>query len=107
MNWKFAGLKLEGRLKLKNNQLQLKSKTQLTQGSEDSISGPKTQSLVNTPLDRSFQLANINLDQLMKNNKKVPILGDIPLLKVLFSEQNILNSVKSIQIYVLVSKRRL
>lgn len=107
VNWKFAGLKLEGRLKLKNNQLQLKSKTQLTQGSEDSISGPKTQSLVNTPLDRSFQLANINLDQLMKNNKKVPILGDIPLLKVLFSEQNILNSVKSIQIYVLVSKRRL
>ena len=107
VNWKFAGLKLEGKLKLKDNQLQLKSKTQLTQGSEDSISGPKTQSLVNIPLEQSFQLAQINLEQIMKNNRKVPILGDIPLLRILFSEQNILNSVKSIQIYVLVSKRKL
>jgi hypothetical protein len=97
--WKFAGLKLNGKLEIENGQIKLKYKTIITKGDQAGISGPKGNSTIFTPLNELIPLFTVRMTETVKSDASIPVLNKIPFLKELFLSSNNSHSIKSITVF--------
>lgn len=103
-DWIFAGLKIDTTMKLVNGQLKLSQKTQITNPIKDAIQGGKSQSnIFLTPGDEQL-LFDISYDSLINQKQAFPILGQIPILKKLFSNSEEFKSEAKLVAYIKVRK---
>lgn len=84
--WKFAGIKVETLLNEKFQQYILKYSTEFTRPSSDSsISGSKESSVIYLKESKYIEIFELNYKTSSLEDEKMPLLGEIPLLKTLFS----------------------
>jgi hypothetical protein len=87
IEWKFAGLKINGQMNLKYNSYFLKYKTMFTSPIDGSLTGPKGNSTIFLEVDKVQQVFSIELEENSSNVNSIPILNRIPLFKHLFEEK--------------------
>jgi hypothetical protein len=87
IEWKFAGLKVSGLMKLKFNSYFLKYKTMFTSPVDGSMTGPKGNSTTFLEVDKLQQVFSIDLKENSTNMNSIPLLNKIPLFKKLFEEE--------------------
>lgn len=90
LKWKFAGLKVKLKVNKKNNFFQVKYETELTRPIQSSdkvtmISGNTQASTFNIKRDVPIQAFEIAMKTIDNQKKNIPVLGQIPVLKELFS----------------------
>ncbi len=103
IQWKFAGLKIDGRVSLRKTNFLMDYSSELTNGSDDVISGPKGKSSIYLSLNKPVELFHIDYNSHMKNQDSIPVLGRIPLLKHFFSSTNKNQKHKKIIVYATLS----
>lgn len=85
-NWKFAGIRVETILSEKFQKYTLKYDTTLTRPSQDSsISGSKESSLIYLNESEFVEIFELNFKTNSIEDEHMPLLGEIPILKHLFS----------------------
>lgn len=104
LSWKFSGLKISGKLNLKNNNFFLSYKSVLTQGSTTNISGPKGESSIFLIPSKRTKLYAINFEKLEEENAKIPLLAKIPLIKELFRSHQDEFQTKKILVYAILEE---
>lgn len=106
LDWKFVGLKFTGHINIKNDQMLLKFKNQLTTPTAGkAISGPKNSSSLYIHTDKFIKLFEINMKTHLIDQRKIPILGNITFLKHLFTTANTQFSNKKIFCYVKIQRK--
>ncbi len=105
--WNFAGLKLSGLLSIKDGFIRMKYKSELTQGSQEGISGPQNKATVYMPLEKSIQVLSIKARDVLKMQAGVPWLRKVPILNFFFSENSLKDSQKEISIYLKLKKKEI
>jgi hypothetical protein len=100
--WKFAGLKLDGKLDIEDGQIKLKYKSTITKGDQAGVSGPKGHSTVFIPLNKATPLFTVQMSESIRKNESIPGFNKIPFLKDLFSSSNKSMSTKTITVFTIL-----
>lgn len=105
LEWKFYGLKISAALKNKNGKPLIHYETELTSPSEKSISGSKGKSSVYVEENKYVKLFEVGYQVDAYNSAYLPILGEIPILKSLFSSNQNVDSYKHIICYIKLEEK--
>lgn len=103
--WKFAGLKLQGKLSIDRNSIKLKYKSTITKGGEKGVSGPKGNSSIYLSFNKLNPLFTVQMTESLKGRGSVPGLNKVPILKELFSSTDSSYTSKSITVYVSITEQ--
>ncbi|MCO4754488.1 MAG: hypothetical protein KC478_08390, partial [Bacteriovoracaceae bacterium] len=87
-SWKFAGLQLKAKLDLDQSKLKLALESELTYPVDALIRGSKSKSEFFPKMDRFIQAFQVRYDIKSTNLQTIPGLGDVPILKNLFSSNS-------------------
>lgn len=104
--WKFAGLKIKGEFKIKRGKIFVKYNSQFTRPAKDIIEGPMSSSSIFIELGTQHQLSEINYASNSVNDKNIPGINKIPLLRTLFSTTEISNTKKTILCFLTVTEKK-
>ncbi len=111
--WKFVGLGIKILMKKENNQYQINYSTNLSRpisSSSDginSITGNSQNSSFSISLNRPIQIFEIDIKTDDNLESSIPIIGNIPVLKNIFSSKSSMNTYKKIVAIVRVTKKEL
>ncbi len=107
LGWKFSGLKIEMLLKKKGNYYNLKYKTSLTgpHNSKGSISGSHSSSQLSLKEHQVYQLFELGINSNDLSENSFPLLGQIPLLGILFKGKYEGSGHKKVVALIKVSKK--
>ncbi len=105
LEWKFYGLKISAALKNKNGKPLVQFETELTSPSEKSISGSKGKSSVYIEENEYVKLFEVGYQVDSYSSAYLPILGEIPILKSLFSSNEDVDSYKHIICYIKMEEK--
>lgn len=102
--WKFAGLKLSGKIEILNGKLALNLETQITAAEDEQISGPSGSAISYITPDISQLIYSISLDSKNQKEDHLPILEKIPILQKIFTSETTYYTNKKILCYVTMRK---
>lgn len=105
LSWKFYGLKIDALLKSKHGRALIQYETELTSPGQKSISGSKGKSSIYLKKNTYIKLFEIGYKVDSHNNTSLPYLGEIPILRALFSSQDNVDSYKHIICYIKLEKK--
>lgn len=103
--WKFYGLKIETVLRSVNGNPLIQYSTELTSPSNKSINGSKGKSSVYIKKDEYVKLFEVGYQVDNNNREYLPILGEIPFLRNLFSNESNTDSYKHIICYIKLEEK--
>lgn len=103
--WKFYGLKINALLKSKYGKPLIQYETELTSPSKKSIAGTKGKSSIYLEKDKYIKLFEIDYHIDANSNSYLPLLGEVPILKILFSSQQNVVSYKHIICFIKLEEK--
>lgn len=83
--WRFAGLKIQSQIQRHGEKLSLNYQTELSRPVGESISGSKASGKIEIKLNHFVKVFEITYENSDEGQDSIPGLGDIPILKHLFS----------------------
>lgn len=99
-NWKFYGLMLSSKIKIKNEKVLLKYRTNLSTPFEENISTTGGNASLFIPIGNYVELFKINFDQRKLSNESIPLINRLPILRNLFASNNKSKSTQEIICFV-------
>lgn len=106
IEWKFAGLKISGQIKMKKGKILLKYNSLLTTGNQTGINGPKGNSSIYLIPNKNYHLYSIELNNYQSSAMSTPWINKIPILKNLFSSNSRNQNIKSVSIFAKLIEKK-
>src|SRR5690606_32724219 len=103
--WKFAGLKVDNILGVRRNRLILNYKTELSHPTGNTISGSKAHGMIFVPENEFVKAFEITYENNDKIKDYLPIIGEVPILRHLFSSNSTSKGLKHIIGFIKIDTR--
>ena len=96
LQWQFAGLEIDAKLTLRQNQYFIEYKTSIKAPIGMIVEGSEQHSMAYIQLNKAVELFQIGFNVKNTEKKQIPILGDIPILGKLFENNSSSSTFKKI-----------
>lgn len=102
IEWKFSGLKLNGKLSLFKNRIKLQYNTELTEPTAKGINSPKAESSIFLDEHKLTELYSLSYEQYQKFKIGIPLLSQTPLIGHFFESKQNGHSTQKIKILAML-----